>query len=55
METVATARSAKTGAVDPAIGKIYLPRAKLLPPDTESARPKPEPGTFEILVVAPSK
>jgi DNA-binding beta-propeller fold protein YncE len=54
-ETVATAPSAKTGAVDPATGKIYLPRAKMLPPEKEGARPKPEPGTFEILVVAPTR
>ncbi len=46
---VATQAGARTGAVDPATGKVYLPAAKY---DTSgTGRPKPVPGSFEILVV----
>ena len=44
---------AKTGAVDPSTGNVYLPSVKLQPPEKEGARPKPVPGSFTILVVAP--
>jgi DNA-binding beta-propeller fold protein YncE len=50
--TVETARGAKTGAVDPATGNVYLPTAGFAPPEKEGARPKPVPGTFNILVVS---
>ncbi len=50
---VKTTVGAKTGAVDPATGNIYLPSAKLQPPEKEGARAKPVPGSFAILVVAP--
>jgi len=49
--TVATARGAKTGAVDPATGAVYLPTATFAAPEQEGARPKPVPGSFVILVV----
>ena len=52
-EIVTTAAGAKTGALDPATGKIYLPSAKFTPPAKEGGRPTRIPGTFEILVVAP--
>ena len=48
-----TTAGAKTGAVDPSTGNVYLPSAKLQPPEKEGARPKPVPGSFTILVVAP--
>ncbi len=50
---VKTAPGAKTGAVDPSTGAVYLPSAKMLAPEKEGARPKPAPGTFAILVVSP--
>jgi DNA-binding beta-propeller fold protein YncE len=53
IETITTMPGAKTGALDPATGKIYLPSAKLKPAEQEGARPVPIPGSFEILVVAP--
>ena len=50
---VKTTAGAKTGAVDPSTGNIYLPSVELQPPEKEGARPKPVPGSFTILVVAP--
>ena len=48
--SVATQPSARTGAVDPATGKVYLPSAKF---DASGAgKPRPVPGSFAILVVA---
>ncbi len=53
--TVQTQPGAKTGALDPETGRVYLPTAKFAPPESEGARPKPLPGTFEILVVSELK
>jgi YVTN family beta-propeller protein len=49
---VATAKSARTIALDPSTGRAYLPAADLLPP-VGSERPQPRPGTFRVIVVAP--
>ena len=49
---VATAVSARTIAVDPATGRAYLPSAALAPA-VGKERPKPIPGTFKVIVVAP--
>ena len=49
---VPTAVSARTIAVDPATGRVYLPSARLAPAPA-GERPKPVPGTFKMLVVAP--
>jgi len=51
--TVQTAKSARTIALDPATGRAYLP-ASDLQPAVGNERPKAVPGTFRILVVAPS-
>lgn len=56
VQTVETQRSARTIALDPAKGRLYLPAAKFGPPPTptaESPRPRPAavPGSFELLVV----
>jgi YVTN family beta-propeller protein len=51
--TVPTAKSARTIALDPSTGRAYLPAADLQPA-VGSERPKPVPGTFRILVLAPS-
>jgi DNA-binding beta-propeller fold protein YncE len=53
--TAPTQAGAKTGALDPETGRVYLPTAKFAPPESEGARPKPLPGTFEILVVSETK
>lgn len=52
--TIATAKSARTIALDPSTGRAYLPAADLQPP-VASERPKAIPGTFRILVVAPNR
>lgn len=52
IETVATQRGARTGAVDPATGNVYLPAARYADKQPGEERPKPIPGSFEVLVVA---
>jgi DNA-binding beta-propeller fold protein YncE len=49
---IPTQQSARTGAVDSATGRIYLPAARFGPPAAPGERPKMQPGSFEILVVA---
>jgi DNA-binding beta-propeller fold protein YncE len=49
--TVETQKGSKTAALDPESGRIYLPAVKFAAPESEGARPKPIPGTFEVLVV----
>ncbi|MBW8745641.1 MAG: gluconolactonase [Sphingomonas sp.] len=50
---VRTEMGARTGALDPATGKVFLPAAELAPPPTAGGRPQPKAGTFHILVLAP--
>jgi YVTN family beta-propeller protein len=52
--TVATAKGARTAALDPASGRIYLPSADY-GPATGSGRPPMVPGSFAILVVSPAQ
>jgi DNA-binding beta-propeller fold protein YncE len=52
-QIIPTQVGAKTGAVDPRDGRIYLPTATLAPPEPGAKRGKPLPGTFVILVIAP--
>jgi YVTN family beta-propeller protein len=49
---VATAVSARTIALDPSTGRVYLPSATMAP-TVAGERPKPLPGTFRVLVLAP--
>jgi len=51
--TVQTAKSARTIALDPSTGRAYLPATDLQPP-VGNERPKAVPGSFRIIVVAPS-
>jgi DNA-binding beta-propeller fold protein YncE len=51
--TVQTGKSARTIALDPSTGRAYLPASELQAP-VGNERPKAVPGTFRILVVAPS-
>lgn len=48
---VITQTGAKTAALDPQTGALYLPTAVMDPPATPGGRPIPRPGTFEVLVV----
>jgi YVTN family beta-propeller protein len=49
-----TQTGARTGAVDPVSGKVYLPTARFTPA-AGGGRPMPAPGSFEILVVEPGR
>ncbi|MGA7327843.1 MAG: YncE family protein [Rhodomicrobium sp.] len=49
---VATAKGARTAALDTSTGRIYLPSAQFALP-AGNTRPSVIPGSFEILVVAP--
>jgi YVTN family beta-propeller protein len=51
--TVQTAKGARTAALDPASGRLYLPSAQY-GAATGSGRPPMVPGSFAILVVSPS-
>jgi DNA-binding beta-propeller fold protein YncE len=58
VENVATERGARTLALDPSTGTVYLPTADFGPPPEPTAdRPHPRPsivpGTFRLLVVKP--
>lgn len=50
---VTTKVGAKTGALDPVSGKIYLPSADYDAPAKPGARPPIKAGSFAVLVVAP--
>lgn len=52
-DTITTQVGAKTGAVDPRDGRIYLPAATIAAPEPGSKRGKPIPGSFAVLVIAP--
>jgi YVTN family beta-propeller protein len=53
VQTVTTAPGARTGALDPKTGRLYLPTAKFLP--TQPGQKKAMvPGSFEVVVVAPA-
>jgi DNA-binding beta-propeller fold protein YncE len=49
--TVSTEVGARTGAVDPSTGTVYLPAAKFGPPPAGGGRPPLIPGSVELLVV----
>ena len=58
-QTLATAKGARTMALDPATHRLYLPTASFGPvaPASGGARPRPPilPGSFVILMVAPAR
>lgn len=54
MGRVKTALGARTGALDPDTGAIYLPTASFDPPPKPGGRPVAKPGTFRVLVVKPA-
>lgn len=51
--TVKTEAGARTGALDPSDGSLYLPAARFSPPATAGARPTALAGTFHVLAVSP--
>ena len=54
VQTVQTPRGARTMGLDPATHTLYLPTAEFGPPTEGQSRPRPKPGTFMIVVVAPA-
>ena len=54
-ENVPTQRGARTMAVDPKSHRVFLPTAELGPPAQGQRWPSVKPGSFVILVYAPSK
>lgn len=53
IQTVQTHPDARTGALDPKTGKVYLPTADYDASTQPGGRPKMKPGSFAILVVGP--
>lgn len=53
VSTAKTATGARTGALDPADGKLYLPAADFGAPAAPGARPAAIAGSFHIVVVSP--
>jgi DNA-binding beta-propeller fold protein YncE len=51
IDTVPTQLGARTGAVDPKTGRIWLPTAEYQLPVPAGHRPTPKPGTFHVLVL----
>ncbi|HVM62347.1 MAG TPA: YncE family protein [Verrucomicrobiae bacterium] len=54
VQTVKTARGARTMGLDPATRTVYLPTAEFGPPVEGERRPRPKPDTFMIVVVSPT-
>ncbi len=51
VRTIKTEIGARTGALDPANGTLYLPTARFAPPAAAGGRPLPIAGSFHILVL----
>ncbi|WP_254447729.1 hypothetical protein [Sphingomonas sp. ID1715] len=53
IEQVQTEYGARTGALDPADGALYLPTARFAPASDRGSRPAAVAGTAHLLVVKP--
>ena len=53
IDTVATAKSARTAAIDPVTGRVYLSAASFAPP-VGKERAKMIPGSYRVLVLEPT-
>ena len=51
--TIKTAVGARTGALDPHTGRLYLPTAGFGPAPAAGGRPAMLPGSFEVVVASP--
>ena len=51
--SVVTQRGARTGAIDPASGRVFLPAAEFEAPSSPGGRPQLRPGSVTLLVMAP--
>ncbi|HTL55544.1 MAG TPA: hypothetical protein VL361_07680 [Candidatus Limnocylindrales bacterium] len=54
VQTVETARGARTMGIDPTTHTLYLPTAEFEPQTQGQSRPRPKPDSFMIVVVTPS-
>lgn len=52
VRTIKTERYARTGAVDPETGRVYLPTARLGQPAPGAKRGTPLPGSFHVVAIA---
>lgn len=52
MGTITSEVGARTGALDPSTGTLYLPTARFGPPATTGGRPVAVPGSFHIMIVS---
>jgi DNA-binding beta-propeller fold protein YncE len=52
---IATQRGARTGALDPRSGRIYLAAAEYASPSDAGARPQIVPGSVVLVIVSPSR
>jgi hypothetical protein len=55
LEQAPTQRGARTMAVDSKSHRVFVPTAELGPPAEGQRRPSIKPGSFMVLVYAPSK
>ncbi len=55
LETVATAVSGRTMAVDPVSGRLFVAAADVDPSPTPGGRPRPRPGTLRLMFLDPVK
>jgi DNA-binding beta-propeller fold protein YncE len=55
VENVPTQRGARTIGIDPKSHRVFLPTAEFGPPEQGQKRPSVKPGSFVILVYAPTK
>jgi hypothetical protein len=55
LEQAPTQRGARTMAVDSKSHRVFLPTAEFGPPAEGQRRPSIKPGSFMVLVYAPSK
>jgi DNA-binding beta-propeller fold protein YncE len=54
VQTVETARGARTMGIDPTTHTLYLPTAEFEPQTQGQSRPRPKPDSFMIVAVTPS-
>ena len=53
VDEMTTFKSARTLAVDPATGRVFLAAADVLPPASPGARPQPVPGSLRLVILDP--
>jgi DNA-binding beta-propeller fold protein YncE len=54
LDPIHTAVSARTMAVDPQSGRLFLAGADVDPPASSGGRPRPRPGTLRLMILEPA-